>query len=204
MAVTAFLALLLAAAPHATPSAASTPATPAAPGPTTKPTSAPASAPASAPTSASTTGTADFTSLRSGSYVKEVVAAHHGRPVLVNFWASYCLPCLEELPALLALQKEYKDRAAIVFVNFEESDDQSHIRKILQRRGIPSFPSFQAQDPEGFLEAVGNRWQGELPVTVFYGADGTLQRFLLGGQSPAFFKAALDEAIAAPQPPEVP
>jgi thiol-disulfide isomerase/thioredoxin len=46
---------------------------------------------------------------------------YRGRPVLVNFWASWCIPCRAEVPDLVALQAEWGDRAQILGVDLQES-----------------------------------------------------------------------------------
>ena len=165
--------------------------------------SAPAPAPAPAPAKKATAATRQlpFAPVLSKNYLKDVVAPHKGRPVLVNFWASYCLPCLEEIPALQALQAQYAGKADIVFINFEAAGDTDHILKVLQRRKITIISRQVADtDPEAFIDVVDPGWHGEMPFTVVYDATGAVSKRMVGGQTAELFAAALTDAIAKKAP----
>jgi thiol-disulfide isomerase/thioredoxin len=66
-----------------------------------------------------------------------------GKVVLVNFWATWCPPCREEIPELLALKKEFQDRLQIV--GFSEDDDPpEEVLKFAQRKGM-TYPIVMAR-----------------------------------------------------------
>jgi cytochrome c biogenesis protein CcmG, thiol:disulfide interchange protein DsbE len=48
-----------------------------------------------------------------------------GKPVLLNFWASWCAPCVEEMPSLVQLQKQLGDKATVLAVSVD-SDDKAY------------------------------------------------------------------------------
>jgi thiol-disulfide isomerase/thioredoxin len=58
-----------------------------------------------------------------------------GKVVLVNFWATWCPPCREEIPELLALQKEFKDQLQIVGIS-EDDDPPAKVLKFAQQKGM--------------------------------------------------------------------
>lgn len=69
-------------------------------------------------------GPIDFT-LKDITGVDHSLADYRGKWVLVNYWATWCPPCLEEIPDLISFHEEHKDKDAIVLgVNFEEIDLQ--------------------------------------------------------------------------------
>jgi len=74
-----------------------------------------------------------------------------GKVVLVNFWATWCPPCREEIPELLALKKEYKDRLEIVGIS-EDDDGPAEVLKFARQKGM-SYPIVMAT-PE-LIEAYG-------------------------------------------------
>jgi len=74
-----------------------------------------------------------------------------GKVVLVNFWATWCPPCREEIPELLQLKKEYKDRLEIVGVS-EDDDPPASVLKFARQKGM-TYPIVMAT-PE-LVDAYG-------------------------------------------------
>jgi thiol-disulfide isomerase/thioredoxin len=74
-----------------------------------------------------------------------------GKVVLVNFWATWCPPCREEIPELLRLKKEYKDRLEIVGIS-EDDDPPEKVLKFARQQGM-TYPIVMAT-PE-LIESYG-------------------------------------------------
>jgi thiol-disulfide isomerase/thioredoxin len=74
-----------------------------------------------------------------------------GKVVLVNFWATWCPPCREEIPELLALKKEYKDRLEIVGIS-EDEDGPAEVLKFARQKGM-SYPIVMAT--QELIDAYG-------------------------------------------------
>lgn len=110
-----------------------------------------------------------------------------GRPVLVNLWASWCLPCQREMPRLEQTYRAYRGRLLILGVDTE--DDPNSARSFLTAVHA-SYP--QVVDADGALRiqlhAVG------LPVTVLIRPDGSLGYRRLGEMHPSDLRAALTAA----------
>ena len=90
-----------------------------------------------------------------------------GRPVVVNFWATWCEPCKVEMPRLVDAYKEHSDRVGFLGVNVE--DDAEAAAGFVKAYEIP-FRS--VADPKGEIRR-DEKVLG-LPVTQFYGSDGKL------------------------------
>ncbi len=58
-----------------------------------------------------------------------------GKVVLVNFWATWCPPCREEIPEMIALQSKYREQLQIVSIS-EDDDPAANVLKFAQQRGI--------------------------------------------------------------------
>ena len=120
-----------------------------------------------------------------------VLAALRGRPVLVNFWATWCTPCRQEMPLLGAADKRLRGKVAIVGVDVK--DNRTEAVRFLADRGV-DYPS--AYDPDaslrGSYEFVG------LPVTVVVGRDGKVVDRVTG----AVTRSRLDALLERSQAPE--
>ena len=113
-----------------------------------------------------------------------------GRPMVVNLWASWCPPCVREMPVLAAAQAA-DPALAFVFVNQGEAPAQ--VAGFLRARGLALDNVLL--DPGGALaRAVGSR---AMPTTLFYDADGRLRDTWLGALSEASLAAKLARLKAA-------
>jgi cytochrome c biogenesis protein CcmG, thiol:disulfide interchange protein DsbE len=96
-----------------------------------------------------------------------------GTPVLVNFWGSWCPPCKDEMPRLVAAHREFGDRVQFLGVDILESREEA---RAFMRDYHMTFPS--VFDPPD--EIKGSLGQFGQPTTIFYRADGTFE-FAWGG-----------------------
>jgi thiol-disulfide isomerase/thioredoxin len=124
------------------------------------------------------------------------LADFHGRYMLVNLWATWCGPCIEELPALARLQKALpQERFAVVPVDVLERLDAEKVGAFLRMHGADGLPVYidnAYATQRGFTA-------NELPLTVLIDADGHEVARAAGGQKwddPA--AVAYLKAISAP------
>lgn len=115
-----------------------------------------------------------------------------GKPMVVNFWASWCPPCRREMPVLAKTQRQRAD-VAFVFVNADA--DAAAGRQFLSERGFAIANALHDADGK-IAKAVG---ASAFPTTLFYGANGKLASLHIGELSQASLNAYL-EKIAAVQP----
>ncbi len=99
------------------------------------------------------------------------LSSYKGKIVVVSFWASWCPPCLEELPLLEGLQRiGGKDRIEVVAVNFNE--DRRTVRKFLRRWGVDP----QMTITRDYRRRVRKSLDVEaIPATYVFGSEGELQ-----------------------------
>lgn len=91
---------------------------------------------------------------------------YRSRPVLINFWASYCAPCRKEMPTLQAFSRRQKDVAVLgVAVN----DDPAASRRFAKEVGV-TFPLAVDRN----ADVLANYGGAGLPTTVLVGKDGTV------------------------------
>lgn len=95
------------------------------------------------------------------------LADFRGRPVVVNFFASWCTPCKREMPAFARLSRQLAGRVA--FVGIDHQDSRRLARRLLEETGV-DYPA--GYDPDG-RTAVDYRIIG-MPTTVFISPDGRM------------------------------
>jgi thiol-disulfide isomerase/thioredoxin len=124
------------------------------------------------------------------------LADFHGRYVLVNLWATWCGPCINELPELARLQKELpQDRITVVPVDVLEKLDAEKLADFLKMHGADGLPVYIDRE----LATQRATGANELPLTVLIDADGHEVARAAGGQKwddPA--SVAYMKAISAP------
>jgi thiol-disulfide isomerase/thioredoxin len=108
------------------------------------------------------------------------MAALRGQPLVLNFWATWCPPCIEELPALDRFHRDWSTRGWQV-VGLAV-DSPSAVRSFLVRQPL-SFPiGLAGLDGAALSRELGNA-QGGLPFTAVFGADGRLRQTKAGQTS---------------------
>lgn len=89
-----------------------------------------------------------------------------GQPTLINLWATWCAPCVEELPTLDAVAAANAGTGHVVVIS-QDIGDGSEPRAFLQQRGWTRLTGWH--DPENLL---GIAYGGQLPVTLLFNAEG--------------------------------
>ena len=107
----------------------------------------------------------------------QAIKQYENKIIVLNFWASWCEPCREEMPELSALHDEFKDRNVMVLGMAIE--DVAAVNDFLKETKV-SYPLFAA-DIQGMEIAtlLGNN-KGVLPYTVIINADGSIVKSYFG------------------------
>ncbi|MEQ1439865.1 TlpA disulfide reductase family protein [Fontimonas sp. SYSU GA230001] len=118
--------------------------------------------------------------LRDAAGQAHALAALRGRWVLLNFWASWCAPCMDELPLLVDAQRRYAAQGLQILG--PALDDADAVAPVIARFGInyPVMPDFAAADAA--MQALGND-RGALPYSVLIDPQGRIADRVLGGLS---------------------
>ena len=111
-----------------------------------------------------------------------------GKPLLVNFWATWCGPCLLETPELVELANEYRDRGLIV-IGISTDDTAEQIRPFAATFNV-TYPLLVGKDREDLFGAF--KLGAGIPTTVLIRPDGSVAARLQGINTKAWFKQQID------------
>ena len=124
--------------------------------------------------------------------------------VVVNVWATWCLPCREEFPDVVRLGREYAARGVrLVLVSTDFVADREQAARFLAEHGVagPSFIKKEGSDMD-FIDGIDARWSGAIPATFVYDGSGRARWFHEGKTDYATLKTTIDEVLATPSAPE--
>lgn len=125
---------------------------------------------------------------------QKLVQQYRGKPLLVNFWATWCEPCRDEYPMLIELAKQYAPQGLkIVGVNMDQDGDLILMRRFIARYK-PIFPNYRKKPGEAeepFRLTVLPGWTGTLPISVFYTKDGRQVEHFIGEKNREAYEGAI-------------
>jgi cytochrome c biogenesis protein CcmG/thiol:disulfide interchange protein DsbE len=97
------------------------------------------------------------------------------KPIVINFWASWCGPCREEAPELVRLHEQYKDDVEVYAINLTNTDSLVGVERFVEEYGF-EFPVLLDRKGE-----IGGKYQVlSIPTTFFVDANGTIVHKIVG------------------------
>lgn len=121
---------------------------------------------------------------------------YRGKPVYVNFWATWCIPCIKELPEMQELLNRHKDNLAIITVNRAEplSRAQAFFNNLEKLNGEPGLSfTVDGMDPD---DTLYNKYRGlGMPVSVFIDANGKVVKVFNGLINLEIMEESVAEAV---------
>jgi thiol-disulfide isomerase/thioredoxin len=123
------------------------------------------------------------------------------RPLLINFWATWCEPCREEFPDMVKIEADYRKRGLeLVFVSLDDPTDiKTAVPQFLREMHGEKLQSYlmNLPEPELAIKEADPEWKGAiaLPVTFLFDAQGKIVFRHRGRVKPDELRAALDTLI---------
>jgi thiol-disulfide isomerase/thioredoxin len=109
--------------------------------------------------------------------------ATKNKPLLVNFWATWCDPCREEFPDLVRIEKQYRPQGLdFTAVSLDDlSEIKTSVPQFLRQMQV-TVPTYllNVSDPDVAIHQVDPAWSGALPATFLYDSQGKLVYKRLG------------------------
>lgn len=110
--------------------------------------------------------------------VSALIKARDGKPLFINFWATWCIPCTEEFPDIVKLSEKYKN-VEFVAVSLDHHDEvNSKIRPFLKKMkaGFKNYVG-RFKDDQNLIDLINGKWNGALPATAIYDKSGKQASF---------------------------
>ena len=130
--------------------------------------------------------------------LKGLLTQQRERPLLVNFWATFCDPCRDEFPDLVKIDKDYRPRSLeFVTVSLDDfTDIKTSVPQFLDamKATMPAY-LLNVSDPEPAINLVDSRWQGDLPATFLYNEKGEVVYKHIGRVNTAELRAAIEKVV---------
>lgn len=98
------------------------------------------------------------------------------KPLLVNFWATWCGPCVEEFPDLVKIDNDYKGKIDFITITLDDLEEiNTGVPKFLGKMnaGMPTYLLKVADEGEA-ISSVYKDWGGGLPFTIFFDGKGAM------------------------------
>ena len=127
-----------------------------------------------------------------------LVSGFKGKVLLVDFWATWCVPCRAELPQLVKLQAKLKARGLeIITISADEPETVNAAPKFLKSTGADVLPAYvkRAKDDDKFIGALDPKWQGALPALFLYDKTGKKVQAFFGETPMAQIEAAIAKLL---------
>jgi thiol-disulfide isomerase/thioredoxin len=123
------------------------------------------------------------------------------KPLLINFWATWCEPCKAEFPDLVAIDADYRDKIDFITISLDElSEIDRDVPKFLgeMKAMMPAY-LLKTENEEEAIASVYKDWQGGLPFTILFNGKGEIAYSRQGIIKQAVVRAELEKVIGSSQ-----
>ena len=96
------------------------------------------------------------------------------KPLLVNFWATWCVPCREEFPDLVKINEEFKGKINVITISLDDlAEINRDVPKFLieMKATMPTYLLYTNKESE-VISSISKDWQGGLPFSILYDGKG--------------------------------
>jgi thiol-disulfide isomerase/thioredoxin len=128
--------------------------------------------------------------------IKELLKPKN-KPLLVNFWATWCIPCREEFPDLVELDKEFKGKIDFITITLDDpAEIDRDVPKFLKEMNA-EMPTYLLRTPDenAVISSISKDWAGGLPFTVLYNEKGEITHIGQGKIKPDVVWAKISKVL---------
>jgi thiol-disulfide isomerase/thioredoxin len=131
------------------------------------------------------------------SVYRSMLASGRGSVMLVDFWATWCVPCRAEMPALVKLAARHRAQGLkLVTISCDEPEQEAGALEFVRRQAAPP-PAYikRVRDDDRFINSIDPKWSGALPGLFLYDRQGRMVKSFIGETDMAALEAALRKLL---------
>ncbi len=107
--------------------------------------------------------------------LQTVIESYEGeKAVLVNVWATWCIPCVEEFPIIVKLQKMYPEQLQVVFVSLDFPEQRQRVVSFLKEHNVNWTTYLSTDRSSNFMQSLSKKWTGAVPFTKIIDNQGNV------------------------------
>ena len=127
------------------------------------------------------------------STLKAILKKKRGKVVLINLWATWCVPCREEFPDLLRLYGKYQAQGLeLILISVDDAEQREQVEAFLKENGVNFLTYISAEESyEALIDFLAPDWIGGFPTTFVIDRKSRLTHSLVGGQDYQVFHKAV-------------
>ena len=99
---------------------------------------------------------------------------------VINFWATWCAPCIKELPQFEKLNQENKNvKVTLVSLDYDLDPDPAKVNRFITRKNLQSTVLIlEEKDPNAWIDKIEKEWNGSIPATLIINAKTGKRKFI--------------------------
>jgi thiol-disulfide isomerase/thioredoxin len=111
--------------------------------------------------------------------LEELIATREKKILVLNFWATWCAPCVKELPYFEAVYQKNDEQTKVVLINLDFADKIEKVKSFVNRKKIQAPVLLLDEiDYNSWIDKVDTSWQGAIPATLIINTQTGQRRFI--------------------------
>lgn len=130
--------------------------------------------------------------------IENIISQRSRKALLINIWATWCVPCREEFPDLIKLNEKYKSEVDVIGISVDYQDEiESKIKPFSKKMNV-NFPLYVngISDVEAFINFFDTEWNGAIPATFIYDLNGNIANKIYGQKDFDYFENVIKHTLS--------
>lgn len=129
----------------------------------------------------------------------ELIKEKNTQVRIINFWATWCGPCIKELPHFEAAREAYGDKLSVNLISLDFADQLDKVHKFVERKGIKSNVYLLDEiDYNSWIDKVDKNWSGAIPATLIVDGKTDKRKFVESELTEAELNTLIEEFVQKP------